>query len=178
MPNIVRENKRSVLNVPVNHLTWQCPPIQGFWSQVVKILCDIMGSPIPLTPQCCLLRIFEVPDLSRMQTILLNASLLQARRLLARNWMNGHIPTVPGWILTVNTSLPYRKLIYTHQGNPKKFTKIWSPWRSSPHGVRYSRMWRRFSYTVSSVSGVQGYITCLRLYSYSHGFTMGRAHFI
>lgn len=37
------------------HLLWTCANIQGFWTQVVRILLDTMGSPLTLHPRQCLL---------------------------------------------------------------------------------------------------------------------------
>lgn len=115
------------------HLIWQCPLLQGFWAQVVRFLHGIMGSPIPLTPQCCVLGILEVPDLSSAQRTLLHETLFQARKLIARNWMNDHVPSITEWIRVINASLPYKSLVYKHRGNPGKFQKIWSAWQESPH---------------------------------------------
>lgn len=114
------------------HLMWQCPLLQGFWAQVVRFLHDIMGSPIPLTPQCCVLGILDVPDVSGTQLTFLHETLFQARKLIARNWMNDHVPLLSEWIRIINASLPYKKLVYIHRGRPEKFDKIWSTWQESP----------------------------------------------
>lgn len=87
-------------------LMWQCPQIHGFWGKVVKFLRNIMGSPIPLTLQCCVLGILEIPDLARAQQTILHETLFQARRLIARKWMNDHTPSLSEWMHSVNASLP------------------------------------------------------------------------
>lgn len=110
------------------HLMWQCPQIQGFRVQVVRFLQDVMGTPIPLTPQCCVLAILEILDLSRAQKMLSHETLFQARKLIARNWMNNHIPSLSEWIHSFMKSLPCDKLIFVHWGTIEKFYKIWTLW--------------------------------------------------
>lgn len=57
----------------------------------------------------------------------LHETLFQARKLIAKNWMNDHIPSLSHWNCSVNISLQYKKNIYTHQGTLGNFIK-YSPY--------------------------------------------------
>lgn len=92
------------------------PPDPGLLG-VNRFLHDIIRSPIPLTPQCCVLGILEIPDLSRAEQTFLHKTLFQARKLIGRNWMNDHTPSLTEWIHSVNASLPYKEAnIYIYIG--------------------------------------------------------------
>lgn len=60
--------------------------------------------------------------------ILLQETLFLARLLSARTWLRGTPPTLRNWIRAVNNTLPYKKVLYTHRGCPKKYYKIWDRW--------------------------------------------------
>lgn len=74
------------------HLLWDCPRVQGFWTQIVQFLHDTMGSPITLNPKPCLLGIYPEPDINIFTKIFLNETLFSARKTIARHWMR---PTPP-----------------------------------------------------------------------------------
>lgn len=112
------------------HLIWSCPVIQDYWSQIVKFLHDHMGSPIQLDPKLCLLGL--LPDtMARPTATLLSETLFSARKLIAKHWMRTTSPAVQDWLRDVNTSLPYKKVLYNHRGCPKKYYKVWGKWLES-----------------------------------------------
>lgn len=61
------------------HLIWQCSQIQGFWAQVVRFLHDVMGSSIPMIPQCCLHGLLDIPDLNLIPGQEINSQKLDER---------------------------------------------------------------------------------------------------
>lgn len=105
--------------------------IHGFWVQLVRFLHDVMESSIPLTPQCWVLGILEVPDLPTAQLTLLHETLFQALKLIAINWMSDHTSSLMKWIHCINGSLPNKKIIYVCRELLGNFLK-YNPYGISP----------------------------------------------
>lgn len=63
-----------------DHLLWQCPRIQGYWSQVVQFLHDQMGSPVSLDPKQCLLGLYT--DIDKYTLQFLHEILFSERKLI------------------------------------------------------------------------------------------------
>lgn len=76
------------------HLLWDCPRVQGFWTQIVQFLHDTMGSPITLNPKSCLLGIYPEPDINKFTKVFLNETSFSARKTIARHWMKHTPPRV------------------------------------------------------------------------------------
>lgn len=108
------------------HLIWRCPRVQGYCTQVVQFLYDIMGSPLTLHPEPCLLGIYPEPEMNKFTKIFLNETLFSERKVLARQWMRTDSAEFSTWVAEVNNSLPYKT--YKHRGCPSKFNKIWDRW--------------------------------------------------
>lgn len=52
---------------------------------------NVLGSAIPLTPQCCVFDISGISKIPTTQQRFLHETLIQARKLIAGNWMNDHM---------------------------------------------------------------------------------------
>lgn len=87
-----------------------------------------MGSPVQLEPKVCVLGLLPDITIDKFSAIFLYETLFCARKLVARHWMRAIPPTFQDWIKVVNTSLPYKKVIYKHRGCPAKYNKIWDKW--------------------------------------------------
>lgn len=114
------------------HLLWQCPRIQAYWAQIVRFLHDTMGSPVTLQPKLCILGILSDPEINKLKKIFVHETLFSARKVIARNWMRPDPPEFTHWIIEVNNTLPYKKLVYLHRGCPLKYDQIWDRWTQSP----------------------------------------------
>lgn len=84
-----------------------------------------MGSPITVQPKSYLLGIFPEPELDKFTKIFLHETLFSTRKVKARVWMRPTPPEFSQWIVEVNNTLPYKKLVYSHRGCPSKYEKIW-----------------------------------------------------
>lgn len=114
------------------HLLWSCPMIQTYWTQVINFLHDQMGSPLQLDPRPCILGLLSEINVDKFFVTFLHKSLFLDRRLITRYWMRATPPTVQMWKIEVNTTLPYKRVIYLHRGCPAKFGQVWDRWLNSP----------------------------------------------
>lgn len=68
------------------HLLWNCPAIKLFWTEVVRVMSEILNIAIPLCPRICLLggKLESVRD-GKMQKIIALAY-LAVKRIILLNW--------------------------------------------------------------------------------------------
>lgn len=89
------------------HLIWLCPVVQSFLIHMTTCLTS-------LDPKACLLVIFPVPDINTFLTAFFcmkHYSLLV--KVIAHNWMQATPTLFVTWVQEVNSTLPYKKLIYS-----------------------------------------------------------------
>lgn len=99
-----------------DHIIWQCPRIQVYWSQIVQFLHDQMGSPVALDPKQCLLGLFPEEETDKFTRHFLYETLFTGSKIIARNWIQAAAPTLLAWIAEINNTLPYKKVVYTNRG--------------------------------------------------------------
>lgn len=100
------------------HLIWNWPRVHGYWTQKVQFLHDNMGSPLTLHPKPCLLGIFPELDMDKFTKNFFNKTLFSVRKVIAMLWMRPNPPELTNWIVEVNNTLPYKKLMYSNRGCP------------------------------------------------------------
>uniref|UniRef100_A0A803JHH5 Reverse transcriptase domain-containing protein n=1 Tax=Xenopus tropicalis TaxID=8364 RepID=A0A803JHH5_XENTR len=110
------------------HLAWECPPIQRYWSKIIKYMVDNLGFPNLCTPEICLLAQLEDLEPDNKTRSLLRTILYYAKKAVILNWLGNNAPTVKIWQTLINTALPSIRITYEARGCPTKFEKIWSPW--------------------------------------------------
>ena len=110
------------------HLLWHCPDMQAYWLRVTQFLHDNMGTPVGMDPKLCLLGLVPDVDVDKYQNIFMCESLFVARKVVAKAWMRERAPTLEDWKREVNTTLPYRRMIYIQRGHPQKFSIVWDRW--------------------------------------------------
>lgn len=109
------------------HLIWY-PPLQQYWTQIVKFLHDRIGSPLTLCPRQCLLGLLPISEEEKYLATFLQEALFTAHMQIAQLWLRASSPTIQQWKRTVNITLPYKKVLYLHRGCPGKCNKIWDRW--------------------------------------------------
>lgn len=80
-----------------------------------------MGSMLQLDLKPCILGILPDADLDTFFATFLQEIFFSARKLIAKSWLHAHIPTLQEWIVEVNTTLRYKRLLYRHRRCPAKF---------------------------------------------------------
>lgn len=116
------------------HLIWAYPAIQNYWAQIIQFLHDHMGSPLQLDPKTCLMGLLPDVTINQFLATFLYETLFSAWKLLAKCWMR-NTPTIHAWIGEINSTLPYKKVIYRHRGCPAKYHKVWDRWLDTPDTI-------------------------------------------
>ena len=80
------------------HMVWSCPIISTAWQTVVDTLTVVVETPIPLTPEACLLGIRTTNKQNKCRNKLLGLACALFKRMIAMHWKSQTAPKVEAWL--------------------------------------------------------------------------------
>ena len=80
------------------HMVWSCPVIALAWQTMADILSMVVGAPIVLSPESCLLGIRPVSKQNKCKNKLTNLAFALFKRLIAMHWKSQLAPKIDLWL--------------------------------------------------------------------------------
>ena len=110
------------------HILCDCPSVQLFWTEIGRVLKEIIPVEIPL-PKPLLLLHDTGPDsdLSRPQRRLLHTALATAKICILRHWRSPASPTREEWHAAMVQAAMHESVIYNLQDQADIFLQTWTP---------------------------------------------------
>lgn len=110
------------------HYFWDCKYISRFWTQVAKIISEVIEVEVKKDPSVFLVGLpSKVLQLPAPRYTLLEKLLISARKCILLNWIEERPPTVTQWYKEIFSILPHERLMALAKGKESLFNKIWSP---------------------------------------------------
>lgn len=110
------------------HAFWSCSALQHYWKGVVNTVNDVGGLSLPLDPVIRLLGLVEGVVPARYKHLFVFYPAYYGRREILLRWKALTPPTVSGWKMAINSTLPIYTLTYASRNCPHKFDKVCSCW--------------------------------------------------
>lgn len=108
------------------HCMWQCPQVELFWEEVKIAVESIILKGIPKSPEFFILGIYpEKHNFSKTEKIMINMSLLQAKRTIAIYWKKSNRPKLIHWVKQMLIVFPLERITCIRKKKLDLFEKVW-----------------------------------------------------
>lgn len=108
------------------HMFWTCKGLKHFWSSILNIIKQVVGSEIPTNPRLTLLGDHSVlPNNLRGNTRFVRLALIAANKCIAIHWKSEDPPGVSFWLKELSSYLPSEKIMFNLKKKPFLFDKCW-----------------------------------------------------
>ena len=110
-----------------SHIFWDCPKLQIYWKEVMRVIGEILGLNILVEPQRLILGNMHLRGLGENKLYMLRALVLVVHKMITRNWLKPHPPTLDQWsqrvkavncMESITAKLQFRMVIYLERWSP------------------------------------------------------------
>ena len=79
------------------HMLWECIKVKEAWVEVIRITTEVVETPVPDTPESCLLRIRPRPKGSKCSNRFIDLAMTLYKRQIAMHWKPHTPPDIQDW---------------------------------------------------------------------------------
>lgn len=108
------------------HIFWECEKLQPTWTEVLKLIDRLVGNPINLTFQHCIL-FQDVPKITKPQLRLVHSICIATLWCIALHWKSPSIPFAQ-IIARIDSIKETEKIFHTLHDSIPIFDIKWNPW--------------------------------------------------
>ena len=83
------------------HMVWQCECLKLRWSQVLSVIAEVIGTPLPLTPRVCLLGLITRKKINKIYLKFADLAMVLFRRLIVKGWKASTPLALSAWLREV-----------------------------------------------------------------------------
>ena len=127
------------------HCMWECREIVLFWNEISQIIYKMLNVRLPLDPKFFILGLYPetlVVRKERKKQILLDMSLLQAKRTIALSWKNIQRPKASHWLREMSSCCAMERITYILKNKGEMYNEVWGPFILLLRDVDVSEMLR------------------------------------
>ena len=110
------------------HVFWNCPVIVPYWQEIHKHINNVFGVNIPFTIDAIYMGDIQFDGWRNNDKKLVQILLAGSKKLITRNWLKPHLPTIDEWIDMIYEIYVTERLSYSLKVQKDRFYIIWSKW--------------------------------------------------
>lgn len=118
----------------LGHLSWLCPKLNKFWSEIFKCFSDVYDCDITPNPHTAILGSTQqsptIPNLTFLHRKTIQYGMIIAKRNILTNWKNEEAPSFRTWLTEITSLLHMERIRHNISLSSATFDKMWQPFLS------------------------------------------------